>query len=269
MSIGGLLIGKAWDLSVDRMLDDVIGLAIAKASKHRSRRFIEALIEAVRLEVDHDVSEDELNELLAKLANKTNSEAVFDACSRACLSRSKDIGPRIIAFLTAVLPGEERGPTDEEEMILDVAERLNDDELSSLVDIIRLWEKELVSGLSKMVRAAVAGYALAYELLHQVTFTYWVLIAGFRLAALIYVPRRYWVALAVGELIPQIYLAITCEPQYGWLWSVVVMTFIPIVLAMPAVYCCQQTLRMTPTRGGVRMDVLLFCILLTTFRQYR
>ena len=113
--------------------------------------------------------------------------------------------------------------------------------------------------------AAVAGYALAYELLHQVTFTYWVLIAGFRLAALIYVPRRYWVALALGELIPQIYLAITCEPQYGWIWSVVIVTFIPMVLAMPAVYWCQQTLRMTPARGSVRMGVLLLCILLTTF----
>ena len=113
--------------------------------------------------------------------------------------------------------------------------------------------------------AAVAGYALAYQLLHQVTFTYWVLIAGFRLAALIYIPRRYWAALALGELIPQIYLAITCESQYGWIWSAVIVTFIPIVLAMPAVYWCQQTLRMTPARGGVRMGVLLLCILLATF----
>jgi len=112
---------------------------------------------------------------------------------------------------------------------------------------------------------AVAGYALAYELLHQVTFTYWVLVAGFRLAALMFVPRRYWAALAVGELIPLTYLVATCEAQYGWIWAIVTLAFIPIVVAMPVVHWCLQVWRMVPARGGVRMGVLLLCILLTTF----
>lgn len=150
MSIGGLVAGKALDLAVDHALDGAIGVAIAKASKYRSQRFIEALINAVRLELDHDVSEDELNELLAKLANKTNSEAVFDSCRRACLSRSKEIGPRVIALLTAVLLSEERGPNDEEKMILDVAERLNDGELEEVVATIRQWEQELLDQSPKM-----------------------------------------------------------------------------------------------------------------------
>lgn len=147
MSVSGLISGKALDLAVD----GAISLAIAKASKYRSRRFINALVDAVQMELDHDVSEDELNELLGKLANEANSEAVFDACRRACLTRSKDLGARIIALLTAVLLREERGPTGEEEMILDVAERLNDSEMRSAVSTIRRWEHELNSGLSKSV----------------------------------------------------------------------------------------------------------------------
>jgi hypothetical protein len=151
MSIGGLLAGKALSLAIDHALDGAISQAIAKASAYRSRRFIDALIEVVRLELDHNVSEDELNDLLGKLVKEANSEAVFDACRRACLSRSKDLGPRIIALLTAVLLSEERGPSDEEEMILDVAERLNDNELKSAVSTIRRWEQELISDPSKKV----------------------------------------------------------------------------------------------------------------------
>jgi hypothetical protein len=110
---------------------------------------METLVDAVRSELDHDDPESDLDAVLKRLDKKANSETVFDAYRRACLSRSRDLGPRIIALITAVLVGEEWGPTDQEEMILDVAERLNDGELDEVVRIIRSWEREGRDGASK------------------------------------------------------------------------------------------------------------------------
>lgn len=111
---------------------------------------------------------------------------------------------------------------------------------------------------------AVIGYAAGYWVLQHISFPYWVLFAGFRLATLIFVPQRYWAALAVGELAPLGYLALSCASQYGMAWAALTLFPTPIVLAMPLVHLCKTRLRMLPMRGGVRMGVLLLCMLLVS-----
>ena len=118
------------------------------------------------------------------------------------------------------------------------------------------WESWLTQGM------AVLGYAVGYWVLQHISFPYWVLFAGFRLATLIFVPQRYWAALAVGELAPLGYLALSCAPQYGMAWASLTVFPTPIVLAMPVVHLCKSRLRMLPARGGVRMGILLLCMLL-------
>jgi hypothetical protein len=62
-----------------------------------------------------------------------------------------------------------------------------------------------------MAHVAVAlAYAVGYVALRQISFSHWVILSGFRLCALLFVPIRFWPALAVGELIPLGYLGITC-----------------------------------------------------------
>jgi two-component system, NarL family, sensor histidine kinase FusK len=120
------------------------------------------------------------------------------------------------------------------------------------------WKNWLKQGM------AVLGYAAGYWVLQQISFPYWVLFAGFRLAMLIFVPRRYWAALAVGELAPLGYLALSNASQYGMAWAALTIFPTPIVLAMPLVHMCKSRLRMLPARGGVRMGVLLLSMLLVT-----
>lgn len=112
----------------------------------------------------------------------------------------------------------------------------------------------------KQIMAAL-GYAAGYWMLQKISFPYWVLFAGFRLATLIFIPQRYWAALALGELAPLGYLAVSCAPQYGMAWAALTAFPTPIVLAMPLVHACKGRLRMLPVRGGVRMGVLLLCML--------
>jgi hypothetical protein len=66
-------------------------------------------------------------------------------------------------------------------------------------------------------------YALGFVLLRQVSFSYWVLFAGYRLTVLLLVPRRYWPALALGELGPLAYIALLCLPDFGGPWSMIMM----------------------------------------------
>lgn len=105
------------------------------------------------------------------------------------------------------------------------------------------------------------GYAAGYWMLQKISFPYWVLFAGFRLATLIFIPQRYWGALALGELAPLGYLAVSCAHQYGMAWAALTAFPTPIVLAMPLVHACKSWLRMFPVRGGARMGVLLLCML--------
>lgn len=107
--------------------------------------------------------------------------------------------------------------------------------------------------------AAVAlGYALGFMLLREVSFSHWVLFAGFRLGALLLVPHRYWPALVAGELVPLGGIAISHADRYGAMWS---MLFVipPVALAMPVVWWCRQKQKLFPGPREVRLAVLVGC----------
>ncbi|TPG46193.1 hypothetical protein EAH75_16400 [Rhodanobacter glycinis] len=108
--------------------------------------------------------------------------------------------------------------------------------------------------------AVALGYALGYVLLRQVSWSHWVLLAGYRLSVLLLVPYRYWPALVVGEMGPVAYVSLSCLEAFGWVWSSV-MLVPPIALAMPLVRACRDRLNMIPAHGPVRMGAVLVCTL--------
>jgi glucose-6-phosphate-specific signal transduction histidine kinase len=111
--------------------------------------------------------------------------------------------------------------------------------------------------------AAALGYALGYALIRQLSWSHWVLFAGYRLSVLLLVPYRYWPALAIGELGPVGYTSLSCLETFGGLWSSI-MLLSPIALAMPVVQFCRDRLRMIPAGGPVRMGAVLLCTLCTS-----
>lgn len=111
--------------------------------------------------------------------------------------------------------------------------------------------------------AVALCYALGYALLRQVSWSHWVLFAGYRLSVLLLVPYRYWPALVVGEMGPVAYVSISCLESFGWVWSSL-MLVPPIALAMPVVKACRDRLNMIPVRGPVRMGAVLICTLVVS-----
>ena len=108
-----------------------------------------------------------------------------------------------------------------------------------------------------------AAYALLYTLVRHVSFSYWFLPAGLRLALLLLVPYRYWPALVVGEMVPLAYAGFDNMERFGGLWTAL-MLVPPIGLAMPIVKLCRDRLGLISSKRPFtfNMGPLVFCAFL-------
>ncbi|WP_154396717.1 MASE1 domain-containing protein [Burkholderia pseudomallei] len=107
--------------------------------------------------------------------------------------------------------------------------------------------------------AVAVSYAIGYALFRTVSFSHWSLFAGLQLAVLLLIPYEYWLALAVGEMTPLIYVAVQCANQFGLTWAV--FKAVPsIVLVMPIVFACRTRLWIFDSRTKViNMTAFLLC----------
>lgn len=104
---------------------------------------------------------------------------------------------------------------------------------------------------------AVAGaYAACYELTRNVSFSHWMLPAGLRMACLFLVPRRYWIALAVGETLPIAEMAALHASAFGVLWAIIV-SVPPIALMMPVVAWMRRHFGLFRDDGQIHMGMIM------------
>jgi len=107
---------------------------------------------------------------------------------------------------------------------------------------------------------AAIGYGLIATSLRQVSFSHWMLIAGFHFFVLLCVPYRYWLALLVGEVTSIAHLSYVCVDKYGLAWALT--NLIPsLALIMPVIYLCREKWRIFPTISSLNIDSLLICSL--------
>ena len=110
--------------------------------------------------------------------------------------------------------------------------------------------------------AVAVVYALAVLLFRWVIVPHWLVVCGLHVAVLLLVPYRYWPALFVGESAAMLKTSITCEAQFGLLWST--LNLIPsIVFAAPIVYWARERRQMLK-QSEVNMGALLICVLLVS-----
>jgi glucose-6-phosphate-specific signal transduction histidine kinase len=108
---------------------------------------------------------------------------------------------------------------------------------------------------------AVAGaYAACYELTRNISFSHWMLPAGLRLACLFLVPRRYWVALAVGETLPIAEMAALHASAFGVLWALIV-SIPPIAMCMPFVAWLRSRFGLFREDGQIHMGMIMVATL--------
>lgn len=102
---------------------------VHKWRDYRADLFFKTFINEIEKEYFSEQQKQTLDEALKKvLTTPEAEELLFEAYRRVCLSATKNLGPRIIALLTARLIIEERIATEEEESILILAEEMRDTE---------------------------------------------------------------------------------------------------------------------------------------------
>ena len=124
---------KALDLFVSKFKDGVI----ERWTRHRASLFMDSLLLAVGEDEIYRGHPEKINELLDKAMKDDGlSSTLFDSYRRVCLSASRDIGPRIIGYLTALLMLHNRPETEEEDVILRASENMTDLELLAFTDFL-------------------------------------------------------------------------------------------------------------------------------------
>ena len=109
--------------------------------------------------------------------------------------------------------------------------------------------------------AVFVAYTAAYLLLRPYTNGIWGLTYGLRLSCLLFLPYRYWPALALAELGPQIYYSTPEQAPFGLVWQI--GNSIPAILyVMPLVAWCKRRLGLFPSKHLVRAKALLICAVL-------
>lgn len=135
--ISSLLVGHAAGKLLDKFGQGFKTHVIDRWSHRRATEFVEQFCKEVAQEGGGDLPED-LDDRLTKIVkDELCSQILFDAYRRVALSRSRVLGPRIIALLTAELVAEQRPAGDSEDAILTAAESLTDDELLAFLRFVR------------------------------------------------------------------------------------------------------------------------------------
>jgi hypothetical protein len=123
-----------------------------------------------------------------------------------------------------------------------------------------------------LVHVAVAvAYALACFMVQTISMRQGPFTFPFRVVCLLLVPRRYWAAMAIGELVPVMHLSAAHMQEFGIVWAVLT-SMTPIAFAMPAVAWFLQGGGLFPNGRFVDMRRLWCCLvaasLLWALRTY-
>lgn len=129
-------VGHATSCLVDTLVEQFRSRILDRCVKDRFENFFDTLCEEIRTN-DKGSMSDVLLPLLEPIENDVAiREMLFDAFRRVSLSKSRVLGPRIIAVIIATLYVENRHASEFEDRMMSAAESLSDLELHSFVEFI-------------------------------------------------------------------------------------------------------------------------------------
>ena len=138
--LAGYLTGKATELVESTFRENVI----ERWSRYRARQFFEEFCSAV---TEPDSTDDDIHAKLEELfSDEHRSEVMFDAYRSVCLTKSKILGPRIIAILTAEIVARDSIATADEEAMFAAAELMSDAELIEMANEIESYRLKAERG---------------------------------------------------------------------------------------------------------------------------
>lgn len=135
VAAAGTVAGYAGQRALDFAVDKLATAIIRPCAERRAHAYFRQLAEAV---VDADAGEVDAERIAAALDAVTKDEpareTVFEFYRQSVLSRSKEVGPRLLALIAARLIKERRTPSDGERQIAEIAEACTDDDFSAFTN---------------------------------------------------------------------------------------------------------------------------------------
>ena len=104
-------------------------------------------------------------------------------------------------------------------------------------------------------------YMAVYTLLHRVSFSFWVLTAGFRVLCLLFTPYRYWPTLLLAEMAMLGEVSYACYQERG-LGFALLNLVPPLAIAMPIMAWGRSRLGLIDAKHHVRIGSFILCTLL-------
>lgn len=130
--VSAFAVGYVTDKLVDAVESAIKVHVVERWSRYRAKQFFQAFVLGL---AEGGLSFEEINLKLDELLESDDrSEVVWEAYRSVCLAKSKNIGPRIIAILTAELILQGRQADTEEESMFGAAESLSDSEFMDFAD---------------------------------------------------------------------------------------------------------------------------------------
>jgi len=152
-----MLTGHISGKALDRISDLFRVHVIERWSRYRAGQFLDQLCIEVQREENGEKSQSLMLLIDNILDDAIATEVLFDAYRRVTLSRSKTLGPRVIAILTARILAEERTADSNEEVMMDVVESLYDDELEEFASFVHGYMQDAIEPRKKDVSFAKNG----------------------------------------------------------------------------------------------------------------
>src|SRR6202043_1948719 len=150
--VSSFLVGHVASKVLDKFGSSFRAQVIERCSRSRAQAFFNQFCDEVSRQCD-GAAPQELEDTLTRIVeDEACSEILFDAYRRVALSRSRALGPRIIALLTAELVAERRGAGDLEDTIFTAAENLTDEELLAFAMFVRTEQAKSASGADDAAR---------------------------------------------------------------------------------------------------------------------
>ncbi|MFH1265638.1 MAG: hypothetical protein ABIK89_07905 [Planctomycetota bacterium] len=154
-----LLAGHAAGKLIDHVAGQFRVHVIERWTKKRAQLFFEQFCQ----EVAAGTSE-RFEDYLSKIfENETCSEVLYDAYRSVCLTKSKTLGPRIIAVQTAELLLQNRQAEYVEQTIFEVAEQMTDEEIAECVEFIEQQRRHADNPEHKSVNYTKSGESIEIE----------------------------------------------------------------------------------------------------------
>lgn len=134
VSASGAVAGYVGQRVMDAAVDKLAAAVIRPCAERRAHAYFHKLAEALAADVSEKASTEVIAAALDRvMARDSARETVYEFYRQSVLSRSKEVGPRLLALLAARLVREGRKPTEAEQQVAEIAEACTDDDLVQFV----------------------------------------------------------------------------------------------------------------------------------------